>query len=63
MPVLALVLEQRHGHAFGQPVLGVLAERVAAPLAVRARNSTASPTSGIADTIGHAAGRGYLEGS
>ena len=63
VPALVPVLEQRHGHAFGQPALDVLAVHVAERPAGHAGNLTASPTSGIAGTVGRAAGRGCLLGS
>ena len=61
--VPAPVLEQQHGHAFGQLLLDVLAEHVAERPAGHAGNLTAFPASDTAGIVGHVAGRGCLEGS
>ena len=63
VPVLVPVLEQRHGHAFEQPLLDVLAEHVAGRPAGHAKNLTAFPASDIAGIVGRVAGRGCLEES
>lgn len=59
-PAPVPVLEQQHGHAFGQPALDVPAARVAERPAGHAGNWTAFPTSDIVGIAGRAAGRGYL---
>jgi hypothetical protein len=62
-PVPVPVLEQWHGHAFGQPALDVPAARVAERLAGHAGNWTAFPTSDIAGIVGRVAGRECPVGS